>query len=415
MIFSQNNKFLFNYPIKKINICSLKHTFRTKVAIFTLSMFQKNVLNLHSKPSCEKIKILNMKKHSYLFYLIVIVAFFLSCKQRETSREEALVDIATVKGVGGVNATTFTGKTKSASEVNLAFRVAGQIERVLVKEGDYVQKGQVVAIMDARDYQVQVAATQAEYEQVKADAERVMVLYAEGNTTASNNDKARYGLQQITQKLAHHKNQLADTRLRSTISGYVQTKFHESGETVSAGMPVVSVFGSGDTEVEIKISASDFANIEKFTSFGCRFDVTGDKTFPLAIARISQEANSSQLYTVRLKFAGTIDPQRITPGMTTMVYADVSRDEDSGIVCVPTSAVLKIEGKTQVYVYNTESGTVKLRSINVVGVQRDGTMRVDNGLQSGEMVVASGVHYLTDGQKVKILQKPSTSNVGGLL
>ena len=353
-----------------------------------------------------------MKKHSYLFYLIVIVAFFLSCKQRETSREEALVDIAMVKGVGGVNATTFTGKTKSASEVNLAFRVAGQIERVLVKEGDYVQKGQVVAIMDARDYQVQVAATQAEYEQVKADAERVMVLYAEGNTTASNNDKARYGLQQITQKLAHHKNQLADTRLRSTIRGYVQTKFHESGETVSAGMPVVSVFGSGDTEVEIKISASDFANIEKFTSFGCRFDVTGDKTFPLAIARISQEANSSQLFDISGRAVG----QPTKPGIfSKMLKNIVCFPPPSGIVCVPTSAVLKIEGKTQVYVYNTESGTVKLRSINVVGVQRDGTMRVDNGLQSGEMVVASGVHYLTDGQKVKILQKPSTSNVGGLL
>ena len=357
-----------------------------------------------------------MKKCSYFVLLLCFVASMISCGHKDAPKEEVpIVDVTTVKGIGEVAATTFTGKTKSAAEVNLAFRVAGQIERVLVKEGDYVQKGQVVAVMDARDYQVQLAATQAEYEQVKADAERVMALYAEGNTTASNNDKARYGLQQITQKLANHRNQLADTRLRSTISGYVQTKFHESGETVSAGMPVVSVFGSGDTEVEINISASDFAHIDKFTSFGCRFDVTGNETFPLAIGRVSQEANTSQLYTVRLKFTGAIDHKKITPGMTTMVYAEVSGNDVSGIVCVPASAVLNEGGKTQVFVYDTKSGTVKARAVTVTSVQRDGTMQVESGLTSGETIVSSGVHHVKDGQKVKILEKPAESNVGGLL
>ena len=67
-------------------------------------------------------------------------------------------------------------------------------------------------------------------------------------------------------------------------------------------MPVVSVFGRGDTEVEVKISASDFTNIEKFTDFTCKFDVTGEEIFPLRIVRMNQEANSSQLYVVRLAF-----------------------------------------------------------------------------------------------------------------
>ena len=357
-----------------------------------------------------------MKKFSYLITIFLMAAAMMSCGHKDAPQEDApIVDVVTVKGVGEVDATTFTGRTKSASEVNLAFRVAGQIERVLVKEGDYVQKGQVVAVMDARDYQVQVATTQAEYEQVKADAERVMALYAEGNTTASNNDKARYGLQQITQKLANHRNQLADTRLRSTISGYVQTKFHESGETVSAGMPVVSVFGSGDTEVEIKISASDFAKIDKFTGFGCRFDVTGDETFPLAIDHVSQEANTSQLYTVRLKFTSAIDHKKITPGMTTMVYAEVAGNENPSMVWVPSSAVLNEGGKVMVYVYDAKSGVVKSRAVTVTSVQRDGTMLVESGLKSGESIVASGVHHIKDGQKVKLLQKPSESNVGGLL
>lgn len=357
-----------------------------------------------------------MKKCIFLTLTYLGMLAVISCQQKnKVQNDEQTVDVTVVKDINEVAATTFTGKTKSASEVNLAFRVAGPITRMLVKEGDYVSKGQVVAVMDSRDYQVQLAAIQAEYEQVKANAERVMALYAEGNTTASNNDKARYGLEQITQKLANHKNLLADTQLRSTINGYVQTKYHEAGETVGAGMPVLSVFGSGDTEVEIKISTSDFAHIEKFTSFSCRFDVTGNESFPLTIVRVSQEANSSQLYTVRLKFSGAIDHKKITPGMTTMVYAEVANSEASGIVYVPSSAVLQVGDKTQVFIYDEKSGTVKSRAVNVSKVNRDGTMLVDNGLKAGEKVISSGVHHIEDGEKVRLLQKPSASNVGGLL
>lgn len=339
-----------------------------------------------------------------------------ACGSKETSEEKSpIVDVVTVKDINEVSTTTFTGKTKAASEVTLAFRVAGQIERLLVKEGDYVRKGQVVAVMDRRDYQVQLAATQAEYEQIKADAERVMALYAEGNTTASNNDKARYGLQQITQKLANHRNQLADTQLRSTIDGYVQTKYHEAGETVSAGMPVVSVFGRGDTEVEVKISASDFTNIEKFTDFTCKFDVTGEEIFPLRIVRMNQEANSSQLYVVRLAFTQAVPSRKITPGMTTLVYAQHDERDAAGVVSVPSGAILRVDDKTQAFVYDKEHGTVSVRNVNVMAINRDGTMLVDEGLKSGEQVVAAGVHHLVDGQKVRLLEKPRKSNVGGLL
>lgn len=357
-----------------------------------------------------------MKNVFYGIPLVLCLLSVYSCGSKETNQQEKpWVNVAVAKGLNEVDATTFTGKTKSAEEVNLAFRVAGQIEQVLVKEGDYVRQGQVVAVMDSRDYQVQLSATQAEYEQVKADAERVMALYAEGNTTASNNDKARYGLQQITQKLANSKNQLNDTRLRSTINGYVQTKFHESGETVGAGMPVVSVFASGDTEVEIKISASDFSNIDKFTHFFCKFDVTGDETFPLNVVRVSQEANSSQLYTVRLKFTESIDHKKITPGMTTMVYAEVSNIEATGMVKVPSSAVLEEEGKTLVFVYDEKTGKVNKRLVSVSLLNRDGAVVIEKGLKTGEKVVASGVHHIEDGQEVGVLEKPAASNIGGLL
>lgn len=339
----------------------------------------------------------------------------LSCGNKQEKKEEApLVDFCEVVDANGESIQRFTGKTKTASEVKLAFRVSGQLQNVLVKEGDYVRKGQVVAVMDSRDYQVQLNATQAEYDQIKADAERVMSLYSEGNTTASNNDKARYGLQQITQKLQNHKNQLADTQLRSTIDGYVQSKIHEAGETVSAGLPVVSIFDKGNTEVEIKMSATDFANMENYTRFYCKFDVTGDQEFPVAVSRTSQEANSSQLYAVRLKFVNGA-PEKITPGMTTMVYAVVNGGKGSGVVKVPNTAVFNKGDKACVYVIDEKTNVVSIRNVNVTTLHTDGTCEIDNGLSVGETIVCTGVHHVTDKQKVRKLSKPSKDNVGGLL
>ncbi|MCQ2257764.1 MAG: efflux RND transporter periplasmic adaptor subunit [Bacteroidaceae bacterium] len=357
-----------------------------------------------------------MKNTNNVISVFLAAVSLISCGEKKVQSNEApLVDVVTVKNSNEIGSQSFTGKTKPAEEVNLAFKVAGQIQRVLVKEGDYVRAGQVVAVMDSRDYNVQLSATQAEYEQIKADAERVMALYQEGNTTASNYDKARYGLQQISQKLEHHKNQLADTQLRSSINGYVQAKLHESGETVAAGMPVISIFASGDTEVEIKFSAADFANIDKFTSFYCKFDITGDEQFPLTISRTSQEANSSQLYTVRLKFATPVSNKRITPGMTTMVYSETINKNASNVFYVPSSAVVNNNDKTIVYVYDEKQDVVKARQVSLNKINRDGTSIIDKGLKQNEKIVVTGVHHIKDGQKVRLMQKPSSSNIGGLL
>lgn len=357
-------------------------------------------------------------KRNFLIMLSLLCGFVAtSCGGGETKERAATpVYVAQAVSAGELSASTFTGRTKAATEVNLAFRVAGQIERMLVKEGDYVSQGQVVAEMDSRDYQVQLSAVTAEYEQVKADAERVMALYAEGAATASNYDKARYGLKQMEQKLANCRNQLKDTRLRSTINGYVQTLYHQAGETVGEGMPVMSLFTSGDTEVEIKVSSADYVRLKQFESFKCRFAVTGGMTYPLSIARVSQEANTSQLYTVRLRFAAPVDGKVITPGMTTLVYAEVdSGSQSEGNVLVPTGAVVEDGTKTYVYVLDAKQDVVNRREVKVEGVVPDGRMTVSAGLKDGETIVSAGAHHVTDGEKVKVIGQPSASNAGGML
>lgn len=340
----------------------------------------------------------------------------MSCGSKQTQAEEVQY-VKTVQAlrIGDAAELNYPGRTKSSEEVNVAFRVSGPIQHVLVEEGQFVKKGQLIAQMDPRDYQVQLTATQAEYEQVKADAERVIALYEDNGTTASNYDRARYGLQQITEKLEHHKNQLADTRLYAPMSGYIQNKMHKSGETVSAGMPVVSMFNAGDVEIEVFVPASDYARQSDLISATCSFEVTPGKVYPLQIVRVSKEANASQLYAARLRIKGAYDHEKITPGMSTMVYVSYRAPNEENGVIVPVTAIKHHEETSSVFVFDTKQSIVRERKVEVGRIDLDGNIQVLKGLMPQETVVCAGVRYLTDGQHVKEIEKTSKANVGGLL
>ena len=361
---------------------------------------------------------MNIAKYIFLSCLCCILVT--SCRQKNGMNNIPYVKTDVVTVASHTNHIYYPGKTKSTEDVNVAFRVSGPLSRINVRKGDYVSKGTVIAEMDPRDYQVQLNATKAEYEAIKSDAERVIAMYNEGNTTASNYDKARYGLEQITQKLSNHRNQLADTRLSAPISGYIQEVLHEAGETVSAGMPVISMFAGDGIEVEFYISALDFANKDKFIDAYCTFEIMPDKQFPLTLSHYSHEANVSQLYCVRMKISGSYDRTVITPGMSTMVHvtidsdaiADKRTDGDTPTI-IPATAILEKNGKTSVFIY--ENGIVKQREVSVGKLHNDGTVEISSGLKAGEEIVTAGVHHIKDRDKVKALAKPAESNKGGLL
>ena len=126
------------------------------------------------------------------FLLTGLLAVLLaSCNQRVQNIEnKPAVKIDTVLSADKQTALQFPGRVKAAQDISLAFRVSGTIQRMYVNDGAYVRKGQLLAELDPTDYQIQLDAAEAEYQRVKAEAERGMALYKENVTTPDANDKA---------------------------------------------------------------------------------------------------------------------------------------------------------------------------------------------------------------------------------
>lgn len=306
----------------------------------------------------------------------------------------------------------YPGRVVSSQDANVAFKVAGTLSRVYVKEGQKVAAGQLLAEIDPVDYKVQLSATEAEYAQIKADAERIIALYKDGGVTASVYDKARYGLEQITAKLQNHRNQVEYCKLYAPFSGTVKTVFFDSRETVGTGMPVIGLMGNDAVEFEVNLPAASYLNRAKFSGFTATLDILPGEVIDLDLINIMPRANSNQLYTMRLKQRNP--HKNIAAGMSAWVTIETS-DSLNAAVRLPSTALVEENGKVFIFLYKNSTHLVSKAEVKVDRLNTDGTAIVVGDVKPGNLVVTSGAHYVKDGDRVNPLQRISQTNVGGLL
>ena len=324
------------------------------------------------------------------------------------------VKVDTVVSNGEKSFLQYPGRVKAAHDVDLAFRVNGTIQKIYVKDGAQVRAGQVLAEMDPSDYKIQLAATEAKYKQIKAEAERVIALYNDGGSTPNDYDKAVYGLKQIEALYKHHQDELAYTKLIAPYDGFIQKRFFQDHETVGAGMPVLSMLGNGTPEVEINLPAAEYIRRSQFSHYHCTFDIYPGQIYPLQLIGITHKANANQLYTMRLKLEVGNRPLP-SAGMNTMVSVFYTDNNDKSLQ-VSTNAILHKDGNVGVFVIQPSSQTVKF--VNVVCVRplnNGSTIVTSDQLNAGDIVVAAGIHTLKDGDQVRPLNPVSSTNIGGLL
>jgi RND family efflux transporter MFP subunit len=355
-----------------------------------------------------------MKKLIFIFFVVISIICS-SCgkilQKPETSVRTVKID--TVHLLGGSQKSVYSGMVRPSSEVSLSFRVAGTIAEIPFAEGTFVCKGTVIAKIDDRDYRIQLSATEAEYYEIKALSEKVIELYKRGSATKNDYDKAVSGLEQITAKYNAHKNQLADTRLIAPFDGYIQKKIHQAGETVGAGMSVVSMIGNGEWQIEINLPVQDYVRRDDFINFEASVSTEPDKKFALDLYELVPKGNANQLYKMVFKVKKNNDIA-LAAGMSVEVTITY-KTEQQVVYQIPVSAVFEKDGYPHVWIFTSEEEYLQAKWININEIKQNGYVIVSEGVQEGDMIVTAGVNTLKDSTKVKPLSPTSKTNIGGLL
>ena len=345
-----------------------------------------------------------------VFWVMVLVMALWSCNNKQSFESKAvLVKVDTVRSCSCREVLQFPAKVVPHLSVNMAFKVSGEVQQIFVSQGQSVRSGELLAEMDSRDYELQLQAARAEYMNVKQQAERVMALYTDSVATASDYDRAIYGLEQVTAKYQNAQDQLADTKLYAPFNGVVKSVLFDAPTVVAAGMPIMTLLSSGMPFIEIHVPSSLYLRLDQVAGYSAKFDFT-ETLVPLTFIAASPNANANQLYTVRLAMPDAL-AIRPAAGMSAMV--DVLFDNpDCNAVTIPGSAIFCSADESFVWLY--ENGVVVPVRVKVSRLHSDGSATISQGLSAGQIIVTAGVNSLSDRKLVAPMPPKSETNVGEL-
>ena len=356
-----------------------------------------------------------MKVYKRIVIFSLVASFFVGCDNQPSEAIKLVrkVKVDKVESVSAKEYAEFAGVVKEARSVNLSFRVAGPIKRLKVKQGDHVQKGDLVAEIDTRDYELQLSVAQAEFDKVTAETKRVIELYNRQSVTEADYQKAVAGEKMITAQLNRAKDQLNDTKLYAPFTGFIQSLNFEQGEIVNIGMPIAELLDVESFQVEVDIPAELFVSKKRFEKVSCHTSLVNSTELPLELVNYQAKANASRLYRLFYRLNPNAD-KRIAPGMEVLVTIEYSKDSETGLV-VPITAVFNDEGRAYVWVYNATDSIVIKRNVTTGALHGKGKIKIVAGLSGSETVVVAGVNVLNDNEKVEIVKPVSETNIGGIL
>jgi len=320
---------------------------------------------------------------------------------------------------GGDQTRSFSGVSKAGVETNLSFKVGGTINRLNAKDGDQLRAGQLIAVLDATDFNLQLDQTKAaqiqaqvHMQNAKSSYDRMSQLYETGSVSVNDYEQAKAAYESANAGLssARKQVQLAEqrvdyTRLRAPIAGRVASLNAEINENVMAGFTILTLTSGSDMEVTIGMPESFISMVKEGGDVEVRFSSMADRSFSGIITEVSYiVGSSSTTYPVTIKLENPSED--IRPGMTANVTINLTSDIEKETILVPTVAVGEENDENFVYVVKIIQGdtaTVHKRVVRV-GELTGGGFEITEGLEDGEMVVTAGVSKLTEGLRVKLLQ-----------
>lgn len=324
------------------------------------------------------------------------------------------VKVLTV-GVGDLQSgSEYAGEVRPRIESRLGFRVPGKIVRRQAELGQRVAAGQVLAQLDARDYQLaaeaaraQMAAATTNRDLAAGDFKRYAALKdqnfisgAELERREANLKAAQAQVDQAKAQLASQGNQAAYANLVADVSGVITAVEAEPGQVVIAGMPVVRIAQDGPRDVVFSVPEDKVAAITAGSDVSVR--VWADSQ---ALAGKVREVAASadpvtRTYAVKVALDAAAKPAL---GATVYVMPRALSHAGAPVIKLPTSALRKDGQGTAVWVLDRSTMTLASQPVQLASADGNEAV-ISAGLRPGMLVVSAGVHVLSSGQKVAIYQ-----------
>jgi len=306
----------------------------------------------------------------------------------------------------------YAAEVRARVETRLGFRVGGKLVQRPAEPGQRVAAGQLLALVDAQDFQLaaqaaqaQVSAAQSQRDLAAAEFKRFEALKVQNFISGAELERREASLKAADAALNQAKaqaqaqgNQAGYARLTASHAGVITAVEAEVGQVVSAGQPVVRLAHDGPRDAVFAVSESAIMAIKMGQSMQATVLSTG-QTVQGTVREMAASADPvTRTYAVKLALAPGV---ALPLGATLNVRAPGLSSAVATAIKLPTSA-LRQEGQgTAVWVLDETTMTVNSQAVQLGQVDGNEVV-VSSGLKPGQKVVSAGVHVLSPGQKVTV-------------
>jgi multidrug efflux system membrane fusion protein len=357
--------------------------------------------------------------------LFVLILATFGCRKKEEPPEVIRsIKWTEVAEVTAKQVRMISGTTKPVDQTALSFAVAGTVEKVEVKLGQEVEKGQVLAELDrqpfvlaVKDAEAGLAKAQAIVVERRANYERYVALYESNNASKAELDEARASFDSAKSQvnaaqaqLGLARRDLRKTKLRSPFNGTISVKDIEPYVEVPVGRAVFGLDGEeSGYEVSAAVPDSLLINLSVGDEAEVIFPTLNNRRVRGVITELGSRSRTASTYPVTVQLQEQYDDFR--SGMSVEVAFEFIPESETGEqietgLAVPLAALTVGEEKTYfVFIYDEKTSTVKKTQVKTLNVRENDVLVEPGTLKAGEIIATAGVQFLNDGQKVNLMKE----------
>jgi len=337
-----------------------------------------------------------MKK--ILFKLIVVtftsLIMLIACSKKEENKPEVesigknYVKVALAKQKTIEKFLLFTGNLEAVQEAYIGSGMSLRIKDILVDEGDIVNEGDTLVLMD----DAQLKQAEAQLISAEKDYNRMKALKEKGSISSQSFDQIEAGYKAAKAGYEFMKN---NTEITAPFSGVITAKLKKAGEefTPMMGGAILKLVNINKLKIKVCISDKDINLVKKGQRAKIFVDSYPDKAFPGSVNYVSPEADRmSGTFTCEILIDNK--DERLKPGQYAKVKIIIA--ERKNVVVVPQNAVVN---NNEIFIVENDKA---IKRTIILGLQNENEIEVVKGVLAGETVVVSGNVGLKDDSQVEI-------------
>ncbi len=317
--------------------------------------------------------------------------------REERKSEPVPVQIATVSR-GPIAATlSFNATLETESTVDLFPQVAGQVEALLVEEGDFVKTGDPLIQIDAREWRVDADEAQVNLDREQANFARSESLYQRNLINQQEYENAKFQLEQMRLRLERAKIQLDHATVRAPFDGVISEREVQAGARVGNNTKLFSLVSLQDMVARVFVPGRYLPQVAKDQPAVITSEFLPDRQFEGWVKRISPVIDP-QSGTFKVTVGMSNPEYDVLPGL--FVKATITTEERDDALLVPKRAIV-YDGGNQ-FIFTVRDGTAHRLPLQA-GFETSDTIEVRAGLAEGDPVIILGQSGLKDESPVKVV------------